>query len=74
MEMNSYDVQRLCNLGYALSQMACAIAELESMKVANRERESAGHSPAYREEHFLELINKYQLSHNAFLVNMQNGL
>ena len=72
--MDSFDVLKLLNMTYQESQIACALIELEAMKVANLTRERDGQSPAYREEAFMALIDKYQLSHNAVLTNLYSGL
>lgn len=52
---------------YIMAQTACALAEIESMKAANRERERKGEVIAYPEESFLEIPDKYGLHHNAIM-------
>lgn len=72
--MDSNEVQKLCNVAYINSQTASALIELEAMKSANSERERHGEAPAWGEGEFLSLIDKYQLSHNAVITNLQRGL
>lgn len=50
---------------YIQSQTACMLAELESMKAANRVRAMQGYSDAYGEEEFLALPDRYGLGHNT---------
>jgi hypothetical protein len=50
---------------YVNAQVACALIEMESMKVANQERMAQGHAFAYGEDAFLALIEKYGIHHNA---------
>ena len=56
---------------YLYSQVACALIELESMKAANWMREMQGHTIAYGEEAFLELIDKYRLNHNDVITDLR---
>lgn len=49
---------------YVFSQAACMLVELEAMKLANFERAQAGAAPAYGEQAFRELPDKYALHHN----------
>lgn len=49
------------------AQTACMLVELEAMKAANKRREDQGFSPAYGEEEFLALIDKYGVHHNGAL-------
>ena len=55
---------------YIQGQIACALIELEAMKVANQERQDKGQANAYGEEAFIELQNKYVISHNAVLSHL----
>lgn len=57
---------------YIISQAACALIELEAMKAANSERQQRGESDAYGEKAFMELQNKYVISHNAVLSYLYN--
>lgn len=52
---------------YVKSQIAAAMIELEAMKAENQCRQVEGLPPAYREDTFLLLIDKYGLGHNAVL-------
>ena len=52
---------------YIMAQAAAALIELESMKQANRDREARGEMPAYDEEAFLKLNERYCLHHNPVL-------
>ncbi len=60
------------NAAYIFAQSACALIEMESMKVANRERRDRGESIAYTEDAFVNLINKYGIHHNAILALREN--
>jgi hypothetical protein len=46
------------------SQVACALIEMESMKAANRDRQSRGESDAYGEEAFMNIINEHRIGWN----------
>jgi hypothetical protein len=52
---------------YIISQSVCAMVEAMSMQTLNKERELKGHSLAYTEEQFLNLLDKYCVNHNAVL-------
>jgi len=52
---------------YLLSQITCAQIEMNSMVAENQQRQHLGQSMAYTEGAFMELIDKYGLSHNAVL-------
>jgi hypothetical protein len=43
------------------------LAEMESMKVANAERERQNRAPAYGERDFLNLPAQYALTHNQVI-------
>jgi hypothetical protein len=49
---------------YVQAQTAAMLCELESMKVANRERERRGEAYAYGEGEFFDLPAKYGVTHN----------
>ena len=68
--MNSEDVVRMQNIAYVITQMTSAMIELEAMKAANTTRSIQGEALAYSEQAFVELIDKYQLSHNAVITNL----
>jgi hypothetical protein len=50
---------------FVFSQSVAAMAEIEGMKVTNAERAAHGHSPAYNEGHFMDVANRYGVSHNS---------
>ena len=52
---------------YIHSQVACAMIEMFAMKAANHEREQQGYAHAYGEDAFMELIDRYGISHNAVI-------
>lgn len=52
---------------YVFAQSVCAIAEIEGMRIANREREAHGHAFAYDEKAFLDVPNKYGIHHNTLM-------
>lgn len=54
-------------IAYINSQILCAQIEMNAMVAENSFREKNGDSPAYGEEAFLELINKYDISQNAVI-------
>ncbi len=63
--------QELRNIAYVNAQVACALIEMESMKAKNQWRKHQQESPAYGEEAFLAVINKYGIHHNAVLEVMR---
>lgn len=52
---------------YVQAQTMAAYAEIEGMKAVNIERQDHGHSLAYSEGAFLEVIEKYGLHHNTLM-------
>lgn len=52
---------------YVHAQVACVMAELFSMLAANTERQQRGLSPAYDEEAFMALQERYCVDHNAVI-------
>lgn len=52
---------------YVHAQSVAALAEIESMKALNTERESHGYALAYDEGAFFEVIDRYGLHHNALM-------
>ena len=61
------------NCVYIQSQVACALIECAAMQAANEYRKHRGESPAYSEEAFSELINKYGIHHNAVTGSIQDS-
>ncbi len=72
--MDSWDILKLQNLAYVMTQNTSAQVELNAMMVANQERTNRGESVAYGYEQMMAIIDKYQLSHNAMLTNLHRGL
>lgn len=54
-------------VAFVNAQVACMLAELEAMKAENRQREIAGHPPAYGNEAFMSLQERYLVGHNAVI-------
>lgn len=52
---------------FLMSQTACALIEAMGMQALNKQREALGHSMAYDDQAFADLIDKYGISHNAAL-------
>ncbi len=52
---------------YIISQAVSALSEIEAMKAANREREAQAHSPAYTDEDFFNVQEKFCIGHNAVI-------
>jgi hypothetical protein len=50
---------------FIYSQTVCALAEIEAMKIANVERAMDNYSPAYDEDAFRAIPEKYGIGHNA---------
>ena len=50
---------------FIFSQVACALAQIEGMKVMNTERERNGLALAYDEQAFLDVPIQYGITHNA---------
>ena len=72
--MDSYDILKLQNIAYVMTQNTSAQVELNAMLAANQERERRGESVAYNYETIMEIIDKYQLSHNAVIINLHRGI
>lgn len=62
MELDTYDIRRL-------ALILAKQAELDGMKIKNREREIAGHSPAYSSKNFEEI--SFELAELAYAHNEQ---
>ena len=58
---------------YVMAQTVCALAEVESMKAANQEREGQGYALAYDEAAFLSIPDKYGIHHNAICALFQDA-
>lgn len=52
---------------YVFAQAVSAMAEIEAMKAANAKRTDQGYAQAYPEEAFVQVIDRYGISHNAIL-------
>ena len=52
---------------YVMAQSVAAMATIEGMKTTNVERELQGHTLAYAEDAFTQVINDYGLHHNALM-------
>lgn len=52
---------------YVMAQSVSAMATIEGMKAANREREARGHVLAYGEDAFNGVIDQYGLSPGAVM-------
>lgn len=50
---------------YVFAQAVSALAQIESMKAANAEREGRGESLAYPEDAFASVPDNYCLGHNS---------
>ena len=53
---------------YVQGMSVSALADIEAMKIANAERDSRGEAPAYNEEAFAAIPQKYGLYHNALVL------
>ena len=58
---------------YVMSQSACALITAMGMYAANVQRENLGHSMAYTEEAFENLLTQYGIHHNAVLSTFAHG-
>lgn len=52
---------------FVMSQSACALIEAMGMHAENMQRQAVGHSMAYTEHAFDDLLNRYSIHHNAVL-------
>ena len=50
---------------YVKSQIVCAEIEMNAMIAENKQREIEGKSMAFTEEHFMKLLEQYEINHNA---------
>ena len=56
---------------YLNSQIACAMIEAMGMQAQNQQREILRESPAYVEDSFMQLLDKYGLHHNSVITFLQ---
>ena len=56
------------------SQVACAMIEAMGMQAENEQRKAVGHSMAYTEDAFVQLIDRYGIGHNAAFTSLQGPL
>lgn len=52
---------------YVIGEAVAAFIECQAMIQANKDREAQGYNPAYGEEAFLGLQEKYCICHNSVL-------
>ena len=52
---------------FVQAQTVCAMAEIEAMKAANREREDQGKALAYDEAAFMSVPDQFLIGHNAVI-------
>jgi hypothetical protein len=58
-------------VAYLNSQIACAMIEAMGMQAENEQRKILGNSPAYVEDSFMQLLDKYGLHHNSVITFLQ---
>jgi hypothetical protein len=58
-------------VAYLNSQITCAMIEAMGMQAENKQREILGQSPAYVENSFMQLLDKYGLHHNSVITFLQ---
>jgi hypothetical protein len=58
-------------VAYLNSQIACAMIEAMGMQAENKQREILGEGPAYVEDSFMHLLEKYGLYHNSVITFLQ---
>ena len=54
-------------VAYVMSQSVAAMAEIESMKAANRLRADNNFADAYGEEAFAQIADRFGIGHNAVI-------
>ena len=52
---------------YIFAQSVCAMADIAGMQAENQSRLHRGEAIAYAEQAFLDVINRYGISHNAVI-------
>jgi hypothetical protein len=57
---------------FIVSQAACMVVEAMGMQAENKMREHRGEQMAYDSLHFIQLIEKYGMSHNSVIAYL-NG-
>ena len=62
----SKDIIQLQELLYFKMKLLQAEIEMNAMIAENKQREALGQSMAYTEKSFIDLIEKYNIHHNAF--------
>ena len=68
----SQSVDDLQKIVYIFGMAVGGMMKMQSMIVANKERESEGKTLAYDEAAFAELQDEYQLYHNSILSNIRS--
>lgn len=63
-------MDKTAEAAYVIAQSSCAMIEAVGMQVANKQRESVGKSPAYSEQDFYDLVEKYGISHNVIVSDL----
>ena len=71
--MDSYDIVRLQNIAYVMTQNTSAQVELSAMLEANLERARKGEASAYSYDQMMSIIDKYQIHHNGVITNLNLG-
>ncbi len=56
---------------YINAQTACALAEIEAMKAANRDAELKGDVPRFGWGDFINIPDRYGIHHNAVVSSFQ---
>lgn len=60
-------------VAFVQAQTVCAMAEIEAMKAANRQREIVDASPAYTEDDFRNVPGRFQISWNTVIEYLREG-
>jgi len=72
--VNEYVAAQMRDVIYTAGILMQARIELESMLVANRQREIEGLPPAYGEQAFLDLRDRHCIYHNGLVTNLNEAL
>lgn len=74
MSMTWQDVQRMNNIAFLQSQIACAQIEAMGMAAQNLAWERLNSPKRFEQKDFDALINKYGIGHNAALDTLRMNL
>ena len=70
--MDSQDVRQMAQVAYVQSQVACAMIQLEKMKLQNEIDRNAGRELTYTPQHFEDMCGHFGIWHNQVVTQLWN--